>query len=213
MRNTGTPTVYIIDDDPAMRDSTQWLLESVGLNAMSFSNGQDFFDSADQITGGCILLDVRMPGMSGINVQQMLPDYNIDLPVIIVTGHGDVPMAVSAMKHGAVDFIEKPFNDQHLLDCVHTALDVHKRKQVSDKSLNGIRQHFDTLSPRETEVMKLVVKGLPNKTIANMLDLSRKTVEVHRARVMDKVQADTLSDLIRMALAIGHLDKYTSREN
>ncbi|PWV61081.1 response regulator transcription factor [Plasticicumulans acidivorans] len=201
--------VYVVDDDPALRDSMKWLLESVGLSACIHSNATEFLTSwSDPGCPACLLLDVRMPGMGGLQAQSRLPEHGIEIPVVIITGHGDVPMAVAAMKSGAMDFIEKPFNDQVLLDCVHNALARDQERRESASRRENVADCFTSLTPREREVMELVVRGLPNKTIAEMLDVSRKTVEVHRAKVMDKMRAGSLSELIRMAMAVGLLGEY-----
>ncbi len=195
--------VYVVDDDPALRDSLKWLLDSVGLDARTYANAQDFFAAwRDEGRPACLLLDVRMPGMGGLQMQHRLPEHGIELPVIVITGHGDVPMAVAAMKQGALDFIEKPFNDQSLLDSVHNALVRDRARRELLARRRGIHEYYASLTPREREVMALVVRGMPNKAIADALQVSRKTVEVHRAKVMDKMQAESLSELIQMALAL-----------
>lgn len=203
-----SPVVFIIDDNPAIRDSLQWLLESVGLRAVTFARGQDFLDAFEPGQYGCLLLDVRMPGMSGLHLLEKLRQAGIDLPVIIITGYGDVPVAVAAMKGGAVDFIEKPFNEQLLLDSVQNALAQDQAQRQSRLRRQEVIQRFASLTRREEEVMKWVVEGLPNKDIAENLSVSRKTVEVHRAKVMAKMQAESLSDLIQMAIVVGILREY-----
>lgn len=203
-----SPVIFIIDDNPAIRDSLQWLLESVGLRAIAFPRGQDFLDTYKPGQYGCLLLDVRMPGMSGLHLLEKLRQADIDLPVIIITGYGDVPAAVAAMKGGAVDFIEKPFNEQLLLDSVQNALAQDQAQRQSRLRRQEVIQRFASLTPREEEVMKWVVEGLPNKDIAENLAVSRKTVEVHRAKVMAKMQAESLSDLIQMAIVVGILREY-----
>lgn len=206
------PIVFVVDDDPAMRDSLKWLLESVGLRTTTYGRAQDFLDDYRPGQAGCLLLDVRMPGMSGLHVQQKLPEHGIHLPVIIITGHGDVPMAVAAMKYGAVDFIEKPFNDQLLLDCVQHALQHDRSQRQEHNRRREVVERFESLTRREREVMELVVQGLSNKAIADALTVSRKTVEVHRAKVMDKMQAESLSDLIQMAMVVGILREFADAE-
>jgi len=202
------PIVFIIDDDPAVRDSFEWLLESVGLGVSTYARPQDFFEHYTPGQPGCVLLDVRMPGISGLNIQQKLSEYGVDLPVIIITGHGDVPMAVTAMKHGALDFIEKPCNDQLLLDCVQNALAQDQARRNARAHHQEVIARFASLTFREREVMERVVQGMPNKVIADTLSVSRKTVEVHRAKVMNKMQAESLSDLIQMAIIVGILKEY-----
>ncbi|TCO80849.1 LuxR family two component transcriptional regulator [Plasticicumulans lactativorans] len=204
---TTASIVHVVDDDPALRDSLKWLLESVGLTAHVHANAQEFLAGwQDPGVPACLLLDVRMPGMGGLQAQSRLPSFGVAIPVIIITGHGDVPMAVSAMKAGAVDFIEKPFNDQLLLDCVHNALARDRARREALDHAHVLAERYASLTPREREVMALVVRGEPNKDIAEALAVSRKTVEVHRAKVMDKMQAESLSDLIRMAMSVGLLD-------
>lgn len=193
-------TVFIVDDDPAMRNSIEFLVDSVGLRSRSFASAQDFLDDASQDVPGCLLLDVRMPGISGLDLLEQLAERGFVLPVIIITGHADVPMAVRALKSGASEFIEKPFNDQALLDKVQQALerDAEHRRTRADRAV--ILRRLDTLTPRETEVMELVVSGKANKEAASILGLSEKTIEVHRSRVMKKMEASNAADLIRMVL-------------
>ncbi len=204
------PIVYIVDDDSALRDSLRWLLESVGLKTVSHAHPQDFLENYPPGQAGCLLLDVRMPDMSGLHLQQQLPKLGIHLPVIIITGHGDVPTAVAAMKHGALDFIEKPFNEQLLLDCVQNALHHDQEYRQIQARNRAVAERFESLTHREREVMELVVQGLPNKAIADALKVSRKTVEVHRAKVMEKMNAQSLSDLIQMAMAVNILKEYAA---
>ena len=207
-----TPIIYIVDDvvddDPALRSSLQCLLESVGLQARAFTDIDTFLTVYQPDRPGCLLLDIRVSGRGDPSPQQQLREHGIDVPVIIITGHGNVATAVAAMKQGALDFIEKPFNDQLLLDCIHNALaeDVVRRRARARRQ--ELMHRFDTLTPREQDVLRWVVRGLSNRQIAKLLNLSRKTVEVHRAKVMQKTRADTLSQLIRMAMAIGILNIY-----
>lgn len=205
MNPAHTSMVYIVDVDPALRDSLRCLLESVGLQALIFADTEAFLTAYQPDWPGCLLLDIRVPGRNDLDIQQHLYDLGIDVPVIIITGHGDVSMAVTAMKQGALDFIEKPFNDQLLLDCVHNALAEDQVRRRTRARRQELLRRFDTLTPREQDVLRQVVDGLSNREIAEALSLSRKTVEVHRAKVMQKMQADTLSQLIRMAMAIGIL--------
>lgn len=191
--------VYVVDDDPAVRDSLRWLLSSVDLKVETFASAAEFLAAyhADQL--GCVLVDVRMPGMSGLELQEELTARETTLPVIIVTGHSDVQMAVRAMKAGAFDFIEKPFNDQALLDLVQKAIEENRATVRVRLEYERIRGRFDLLSPREKQVLELIVAGEPNKRIAYRLGLSEKTVEAHRAKVMEKTRAGSLADLIKMA--------------
>jgi len=192
--------VYVVDDDAAMRKSLQFLVESVGLVAQTFDSANAFLDGFVPGTVGCAIFDVRMPGISGLDLQEQLRHRNITLPVIVVTGHADVPMAVRAMKAGAYDFIEKPFNDQVLIERVQRAIDEHGRERSVQAEKEAIMAKIDTLTPRETQVMEMVVDGNANKQIAANLGLSEKTIEVHRAHVMSKLGAGNAADLIRMVL-------------
>jgi RNA polymerase sigma factor (sigma-70 family) len=194
-------TVFVVDDDQAMRSSLQWLIESVGLSVESFASADEFLRSYYPGRAGCLLLDVRMPGMSGLELQDYLNQHQIEIPVIIITGHGDVHMAVRAMKSGAVDFIEKPFNDEMLLDAIRNALTLDDRRREQRSAKAAIAERLEQLTPREYEVMEMVTSGKSNKEIANVLGVSAKTVEAHRARVMEKMQAGSLAELVRMAIS------------
>jgi two-component system, LuxR family, response regulator FixJ len=194
------PVVHVIDDDPSLRKSIEFLAESVGLQTQTFESSQAFLDRADPNTPGCILLDVRMPGMSGLDLLDLIRQKGFVHPVIIITGHADVPMAVRALKSGATEFIEKPFNDQDLIDRVQQAIDDDAENRNSLEDRTSIKARVRTLTPREAEVMELVVEGNANKQIAAMLGLSEKTIEVHRSRVMRKMEAANAADLIRMVL-------------
>jgi len=193
-------TIFIVDDDKAVRDSLSWLISSVGLHVETFGSAQDFLDVYDPTRPGCLLVDVRMPGMSGLELQKRLAENPHCLPVIVVTGHGDVQMAVRAMKDGAFDFIEKPYNDQILLDLVQKAVRECERRRTQVTSHQEIQELVDTLTPRERQVRDMIVAGNTNKQIAYALDISEKTVEAHRAKVMEKLQASSLADLIRKSL-------------
>lgn len=198
------PTVFVVDDDDAMRHSLQWLIESVGLNVECYGTAEAFLDSHYPGRSGCLLLDVRMPGMGGLELQEYLKRHDIHIPVIIITGHGDVPMAVRAMKSGASDFIEKPFNDEMLLEAIRKALARDEQQRNHQARQADLAVRLAHLTPREHEVMALVVQGLSNKEIANSLGVSSKTVEAHRAKVMEKMQAESLAELVRMSLLAGH---------
>lgn len=201
--------VYVVDDDQAVRDSLRWLIESVGLNVTTFSNGQELLENFNEPDISCLVLDVRMPGISGLDLQQRLKNLNSKVPVIIVTGHADVPMAIQAMKAGAFDFIEKPYSDQLLLERIQCAIeqdDCFKKQQAIN---NEINERIDTLTPREREVMGLVVGGHSNKSIAKELGVSIKTVEVHRGNLMSKMKAQSLSELVRLVMTSG---RTTSKE-
>ncbi|HEY9080926.1 response regulator transcription factor [Magnetovibrio sp.] len=194
-------TIFVVDDDKAARDSLSWLISSVGLHVETFDSAQAFLDAYDPSRPGCLLVDVRMPGMSGLELQKRLAENPHCLPVIVVTGHGDVQMAVRAMKDGAFDFIEKPYNDQILLDLVQNAVRECERRRTQVTSHLEIQELIDTLTPRERQVMDMIVEGNTNKQIAFALDISDKTVEAHRAKVMEKLQAASLADLIRKSLS------------
>lgn len=194
------PVVFVVDDDEAMRSSLRWLIESVGMKVETHSSANRFLESYYPGRAGCLLLDVRMPGMSGMELQAHLTREQIKIPVIIITGHGDVDMAVRAMKAGAVDFIEKPFNDDALLNSLRAALAFDEKQRHLQARRAQIAARLAELTPREHEVMDMVTDGCSNKDIATALGVSAKTVEAHRARVMDKMGAESLAELVRMAL-------------
>ncbi|MBC7907371.1 MAG: response regulator transcription factor [Rhodospirillaceae bacterium] len=199
---TREPIVHVVDDDGAIRDALVLLLEAAGHPARAHADAAQFLAALDPAQPGCVVSDVRMPGMSGLELQRHLKEARIDLPVIIITGHGDVGMAVQALKEGAADFIEKPFDEDVLLVSVGHALDKGARAFRERAQLAAIKAHAAGLTPREREVMDLVVQGLPNKAVAVELSISARTVEIHRARVMEKMAANSLSDLVRMALRL-----------
>jgi two-component system response regulator FixJ len=193
-------TVFVVDDDEEVRDSLTLLLESVGLKADGFGSAREFLDAYDPNRSGCLILDIRMPGMSGIELQQRLNDKRAIVPVIVITGHGDVSLAVKAMKGGAIDFLQKPFDQQELLDRVHQALadDAERWQQLDERQ--AVVDRLATLTPRERQVMELIVAGQTNKNVASAFGVSQRTVEVHRARVMEKTEASSLAHLVRMSL-------------
>lgn len=191
-------TVFIIDDDAAVRQSLALLIRSMALPVASFESAQDFLERGDPTQPGCLVLDIRMPGMSGLELQDELVQRGFLLPVIFITGHGDVAMAVRAMKHGAVDFIEKPFNDQILLERINQALELDLQRRQAHSERADIERRIATLSPREREVMTRIVAGQANKVIAIELGLSERTVEIHRAKVMSKSGAHSLAELVSM---------------
>ena len=194
--------VFIVDDDSAVRDSLCLLLKSVKIASQPFASGDEFLDAYDSDWKGCVLLDIRMPRISGMEVQKRLLEKNCTLPVIFITGHGDIPMAVEAMHLGAHDFVQKPFHDEELLDRIQQAL-MSQRQQQDELSLKrSIKENYDQLTPREREVMSDVVRGHANKVIAIDLGLSQRTVEIHRARVMEKMHARSLAELVRLSLLI-----------
>lgn len=198
----GSPTdavIFVVDDDQAMRESLEFLLASAGLEVESFASAREFLDGYKPGRSGCLLVDVRMPGMSGLALQEALSERGVRLPVIFMTAHADVPMAVRAMRGGALDFIEKPFDDGALLERLHRALELEaaERREVFER--RRIEARLSSLSPREREVLELVVEGLRNKQIASRLNLSIKTIELHRSRLMEKMEAGNVADLVRMA--------------
>ena len=193
-------TVFVVDDDQAMRNSLKWLIESVGLTVRTYASADDFIKDYYPGRAGCLLLDVRMPGMSGLELQEQFLEQQIKIPIIIITGHGDVPMAVRAMKAGAVDFIEKPFNDELLLESIRNALIKDVGQRTAQSARADIATRLVHLTPREHEVMEMVTSGRANKDIAKTLGVSSKTVEAHRARVMEKMQASSLAELVKMAI-------------
>jgi two-component system response regulator FixJ len=198
--------VYVVDDDQGMLDSPVWLLESVGLTALPFTSGRAFLDACDEHSQGCVLLDVRMPGMGGLNVQEAMRSQGITMPIIFVRGHADVPIVVRAFRACAVDFIEKPYNEQLLLDSVQHALNQEASSAQTDPRLQALQQRLDSLAPRERDVLLPLVRGFTHREIAEQLDISVKTIDLYRSRVMKRMQADTLPELVGMAIAAGLVD-------
>ncbi|WP_339668611.1 response regulator [Dasania marina] len=196
------PCVHIIEDDDAVRDSLQMMLESIGQKTKAFANADSFLSIYNQEMAGCIVLDIRMPGMNGMELQRQLNELNSILPIIFVTGHGDVPMAVEAMQQGAIDFVQKPYREQELLDKIATAMALDEDNRASLQQRQLIMQRMNDLTPRERDVMQLMVEGKANKVIAIDLEISQRTVEIHRARVMEKLNANSLAHLVRMFMAV-----------
>jgi len=195
-----TPTVMVVDDDAGVRNAMRALLKSVGLENTLFASAQEFLASYQPTQPGCLVLDIRMPGMSGLELQQQLNLRGAVIPVIFMTGHGDIPMAVEAMQHGAFDFLQKPFRDQDLLDRIQRAIvkDGELRKSLGEHL--RIKAHLDSLTPREREVLDLMTQGKQNKAIGQDLGVSPRTIEIHRARVMEKMGAHSVAELVRMML-------------
>jgi len=191
--------VYVIDDDPSVRDAIKSLIRSVGMNVETFASAQEFMSCKRPEAPGCLVLDVRMPGLSGLDLQRELTDARINIPIIFITGHGDIPMSVRAMKAGAVEFLTKPFRDQDLLDAIAQAIDRDRDQRKQQADVADLRNRFEQLTPREREVMDLVVAGLLNKQIAIRLGISEITVKLHRHQVMEKMKADSLAELVRMS--------------
>lgn len=195
--------VFVVDDDEDVRDSLQWLLESVDLNVRSYESAQAFMDAYPQGQSGCVLMDVRMPGLSGLSAQKKLPEYEIDIPLIMISAHGNVDTAVTAMTQGARTFLEKPFNDQSLIDHVQKALAQDLAQRESRLRKHHISALFNALTKREKQVFERVIKGASNQDMADDLGINRKTIEGHRANLMNKMEADSLADLIQMAVMLG----------
>jgi RNA polymerase sigma factor (sigma-70 family) len=191
-------TVFVVDDDALVRRSLERLIHSVGLQVRCFASAKEFLECRRPEGAACIVLDVRMPGLSGLDLQSELASAGLDMPVVFVTGHGTVPMSVRAMKAGAVDFLQKPFDDQVLLDAVQRGIDQDRQALAEQAGQKELEDRLESLTPREQEVFALVVTGLLNKQIAGELGTSEKTIKVHRARVMQKMEADSLADLVRM---------------
>jgi FixJ family two-component response regulator len=195
--------VFVVDDDVSLREAIKSLLRSVGLQVEVFGTAADFLKNKFPDVAACLVLDIRLPGVSGLDFQAELAKANIHIPIVFITGHGDIPMTVRAMKAGAVEFLTKPFRDQDLLDSVQIALERDRTRRAHDKEINEVRAHFDALTPREQQVIAFVTAGLMNKQIAAELGVSEITVKVHRGSVMKKMGARSLADLVRMADALG----------
>ncbi len=197
--------VFVIDDDAAMRRSLENLIRSVGLRVEAFASAQDFLSIKREDVPGCLVLDVRLPGLSGLDLQKRMTEADIEIPIIFITGHGDIPMSVQAMKAGAVEFLSKPFRDQELLDAIQQALERDRKSREQRAEVEVLRGRFDLLTPREREVMPLLVAGLLNKQIAAELGSSETTVKIHKHHVMEKMRAGSLAELVRIADRIGIL--------
>jgi two-component system response regulator FixJ len=191
------PTIYVVDDDPSIRDATELMLKSMGFNVKTFSSAQDFLRVDLKQDLGCLVLDVRMPGMSGLDLQEKLASAETPLPVIFITGHGTVPMSVRAMKAGAVDFLQKPFEEQDLLDAINRAVARQRGRRSKKDEVEKFQLRLEALTPRECEVFSLLVTGMANKEIAYELGTSERTIKAHRARIMEKMNAGSLAELVR----------------
>jgi FixJ family two-component response regulator len=199
MKNENRPTVFVVDDDASMREALKNLFRSVGLDVETFGAAQEFLSGRRSEAPGCLVLDVRLPGLSGLDLQRQLTDADIEMPIVFITGHGDIQMSVRAMKAGAVEFLTKPFRDQDLLDAVQQAVDRDRATREQRAQIAELRERYESLSPREQEVMGLVVGGLLNKQIAGKLGTSEATVKMHRGNLMRKMHADSLAGLIEIA--------------
>jgi RNA polymerase sigma factor (sigma-70 family) len=197
------PVVFVVDDDASVRDALEDLLRSVGLGVASFGSAQEFLASKRPDAPGCIVLDVRLPGASGLEFQRELTESSIQLPIIFISGHGDIPMSVRAIKSGAIEFLTKPLREQELLDAVQAGIERDRARRREAKLVAELRERFNSLTPREQEVLPLIITGRPNKQIAAQLELSEMTVKVHRSQIMRKMRAKSLVDLVRMADQLG----------
>ena len=201
--STERSTVFVVDDDVSIREALSNLFRSVGLNVKTFGTAQEFLSNRYSDVSGCLVLDVRLPGLSGLDLQRQLFDANVKIPIVFITGHGDIQMSVRAMKAGAIEFLTKPFRDQDLLDAVEQAIERDRRQRQQRAQISEMTERYSALTSREKEVLALVVQGLVNKQIGERLNISEPTVKLHRGRLMNKMKAESLADLIRMAERLG----------
>jgi RNA polymerase sigma factor (sigma-70 family) len=202
------PIVFIVDDDASVREALKSLIRSVGLHVELFGSATEFLETQRPDAPSCLVLDVRLPGISGLDLQHRLADANVHIPIIIITGHGDIPMSVRAMKAGAIEFLTKPFRDQDLLDAIQVALERNRTRRQREAEIAVLRERFESLSPRERDVVTKVVSGMLNKQIADEIGIAENTVKVHRSRAMEKMQAQSLADLVKM---VERLDGSTAK--
>lgn len=195
---TGSSIVFVVDDDPSVRSSLKFLISTVGLEVETFESAEAFLQRTPPDTASCLVLDIRLCGLSGLDCQCELAARNLRIPIIFVTGHGDIPMSVRAMKAGAVEFLTKPFRDQDLLDAIRTALERDRTRREQEQELTDLQQRFNSLTPRERTVMSMISSGMLNKQVAGELGTAENTVKVHRSRAMEKMHAQSLADLVRM---------------
>ena len=201
--NQAAPVVFVVDDDPSVSRAIKRLVESVGLRAELFGSAQEFLRNEDRDSANCLVVDIRLPGISGLDFQRELAAAGIHIPIVFITGHGDIPMTVRAMKAGAVEFLTKPFRDQDLLDAIQQGLERDRIRRAQEAEVAILRERFESLTPRERKVLPWVVSGLPNKQIADAVGASEATIKVHRSQLMRKMGAPSLADLVRMSEKMG----------
>lgn len=199
MMREAKPIVFVVDDDPSIRDSLELLMTSAGLDAKTYCSAEEFLQTADPAAAGCLVLDIRMPGMNGFDLQERCANAGFFVPIIFITGHGNIPLSVRAMRAGAIDFLEKPFEEEDLLNAINRAIELDRQATREKAEMREIRQRIDTLSPREHQVFTLLVTGMSNKQVAYLLGTTERTIKAHRSRVMEKMKADSMAALARYA--------------